>query len=238
MHMTIEAISNFVKSATSEVSLKKVEQLSYVLELAFSDASADNDIRWFKSAYLKWIAILEEAALQADIQNIFDMTKTNFEETSPASLQKFIVSIVEQFYANPEQLNYYDWRQLYSFVFSESISKNLNGAYLQQYGRNFDYYDPDTSYEEDVCAYIHAIKDVDFESMNTQCSDALPEVAKAFIAQHNHKGTAVIIEGKYSMMIALLDDNDNVVAMDGDLSLWKDREFAEKMITVINGIVQ
>lgn len=46
------------------------------------------------------------------------------------------------------------WRDLYYFVFSDEISHKLT----KRFGR-LDYYDPDTSYYEDVTAYIDAFKE-------------------------------------------------------------------------------
>ena len=46
------------------------------------------------------------------------------------------------------------WRNLYDFVFSDNISHKLT----KRFGR-LDYYDPDTSYYEDVTAYINAFKE-------------------------------------------------------------------------------
>lgn len=46
------------------------------------------------------------------------------------------------------------WRNLYDFVFSDNISHKLT----KRFGI-LDYYDPDTSYYEDVTAYINAFKE-------------------------------------------------------------------------------
>ena len=46
------------------------------------------------------------------------------------------------------------WKKLYDFVFSEEISKKI----YERFGE-LDYYDPDTSYYEDVTAYINAFKE-------------------------------------------------------------------------------
>jgi len=40
------------------------------------------------------------------------------------------------------------WEEKYDFIFSEQISKKVNHL--------FDYYDPDTSYEADVKAFMRA----------------------------------------------------------------------------------
>lgn len=39
-----------------------------------------------------------------------------------------------------------DWEQKYDMIFSEDMSRKVH----------LDYYDPDTSYEEDVCAWVDA----------------------------------------------------------------------------------
>lgn len=45
------------------------------------------------------------------------------------------------------------WAQLYDVVFSENVSKKIFKRF------KFDYYDPDTSYREDVCAFIDAFNE-------------------------------------------------------------------------------
>lgn len=44
-----------------------------------------------------------------------------------------------------------DWKRLYSFVFSDRIS-----GVVYSIIPDFDWYDPDTTYQEDVCAFIGA----------------------------------------------------------------------------------
>lgn len=44
-----------------------------------------------------------------------------------------------------------DWEQLYHFIFSDKISGVVSGIVP-----DFDWYDPDTTYEEDVKAWIMA----------------------------------------------------------------------------------
>lgn len=43
-----------------------------------------------------------------------------------------------------------DWERLYHFVFSDKISRVVYNI------PDFDLYDPDTTYQEDVCAFINA----------------------------------------------------------------------------------
>lgn len=46
-----------------------------------------------------------------------------------------------------------DWRMKYDLIFSEEISGAIAAT-----GFSLDYYDPDTSYEEDVRAYVDAVE--------------------------------------------------------------------------------
>lgn len=50
------------------------------------------------------------------------------------------------------------WDLTYSLVFSENISRRTR-ALFNELNINFDYYDPDTSYEEDVRAYADALNE-------------------------------------------------------------------------------
>lgn len=43
------------------------------------------------------------------------------------------------------------WEALYNFVFSDNIS-----GVIQQILPNFEWFDPDTTHQEDVCAFIDA----------------------------------------------------------------------------------
>ena len=45
------------------------------------------------------------------------------------------------------------WEEKYDIVFSEHLSREANSLF------SFDYYDPDTSYEEDVMAYVRALQE-------------------------------------------------------------------------------
>ena len=51
-----------------------------------------------------------------------------------------------------------DWEDKYDVIFSKSCSQEIN-LLRKQVGLSFDYYDPDTSYEEDVSAYVRALRD-------------------------------------------------------------------------------
>ena len=53
-------------------------------------------------------------------------------------------------YITPEW-NDDDWERLYHFVFSDKISRVVYNIIP-----DFDWYDPDTTYQEDVCAFIGA----------------------------------------------------------------------------------
>lgn len=48
------------------------------------------------------------------------------------------------------------WEDKYAQVFSKHCSKRIY-ALLEDLNLKLDYYDPDTSYEEDVCAYRDAL---------------------------------------------------------------------------------
>lgn len=53
--------------------------------------------------------------------------------------------------SNYSEVAYDTWRNLYDTVFSEQVSHAICKRFT-----NFDWYDPDTSYKEDVCAFIDA----------------------------------------------------------------------------------
>lgn len=44
----------------------------------------------------------------------------------------------------------------YDLIFSENISRKFF-AECKKLGINFEYYDPDTSYEEDIIAFVNAV---------------------------------------------------------------------------------
>ena len=48
-----------------------------------------------------------------------------------------------------------DWKYKYDRIFK--IARQFIRPLLTQMGLDFDYYDPDTSYEEDVTAYMNAL---------------------------------------------------------------------------------
>ena len=49
------------------------------------------------------------------------------------------------------------WSKRYDIVFSDNISKRAVQLYNNLSESRFDYYDPDTSYQEDVEAFVKAI---------------------------------------------------------------------------------
>jgi len=49
------------------------------------------------------------------------------------------------------------WNKTYDLVFSANISKKIRPCF-DELNVSFDYYDPDTTYKEDVCAYYDAVK--------------------------------------------------------------------------------
>ena len=46
------------------------------------------------------------------------------------------------------------WRRLYNIIFSEEVSKKIYNRF-----KDFDYYDPDTSYYRDIMAFVRAFTD-------------------------------------------------------------------------------
>lgn len=50
------------------------------------------------------------------------------------------------------------WEATYDVVFSERLSKRVYTA-LNTMNQTLDYYDPDTSYEEDVLAFANAVQE-------------------------------------------------------------------------------
>lgn len=68
-------------------------------------------------------------------------------------MKKSIVKLIVQ--ANQIVLNpNLDWEQLYDQIFDMWIWKKIHAA-----GYAFDWSDPDTSYEEDVLAYVRALNE-------------------------------------------------------------------------------
>lgn len=64
--------------------------------------------------------------------------------------------IIEDAYDKVIQSPYSEesWEALYHFVFSGNIS-----GVIQETLPNFNWYDPDTTYQEDVCAFISAFSE-------------------------------------------------------------------------------
>lgn len=56
------------------------------------------------------------------------------------------------------QENNISWETRYEIIFSSQVSKQIF-TYFKEIGIVFDYYDPDTSYEEDVKAFADAVND-------------------------------------------------------------------------------
>lgn len=51
-----------------------------------------------------------------------------------------------------------DDEQKYDLIFSENVSRQVFSL-CREMGKSLDYYDPDTTYEEDVRAFVHALQD-------------------------------------------------------------------------------
>ena len=50
------------------------------------------------------------------------------------------------------------WETTYDLVFSDALSKPIYQA-LRELNQRLDYYDPDSSYEDDVLAFASAVED-------------------------------------------------------------------------------
>ena len=68
--------------------------------------------------------------------------------------------------------NYACWEVAYNLVFSDDGSKRIRQM-LNELNLSFDYYDPDTSYKEDVLAYTNALSE--FTTTLTPFKDVGPE---------------------------------------------------------------
>ena len=51
-----------------------------------------------------------------------------------------------------------DWEVKYDLIFCNAVSKNIFNLF-KEIGIFFDYYDPDTSYQEDSLAFSNALND-------------------------------------------------------------------------------
>lgn len=74
--------------------------------------------------------------------------------------QKEILSKLEEILAFSEELIASDFPEeiIYDMIFSQKISKQVFSLF-QQTPIRFDYYDPDSSYEEDYMAFINAFRE-------------------------------------------------------------------------------
>ena len=78
---------------------------------------------------------------------------------------------------HPNYIKIYDdevWEKLYHKVFSEEISRVIYKKFL-----NFDWYDPDTSYYEDVNAFIEAFKNY-AKNSNNENEELFPSINTYF----------------------------------------------------------
>lgn len=57
--------------------------------------------------------------------------------------------------SNLDNIDY--WEVAYDLIFSSHISKRVSFL-VSKLGMSLDYYDPDTTYEEDVKAYVAALE--------------------------------------------------------------------------------
>lgn len=74
--------------------------------------------------------------------------------------QKEILSKLEEILSFSEELIASDFQKeiIYDMIFSPKISKQVFSLF-QQTPIRFDYYDPDSSYEEDYMAFINAFRE-------------------------------------------------------------------------------
>lgn len=72
------------------------------------------------------------------------ITKEKFNKINP--IVKRMNKIMDSFESN--------WEEKYDAIFSEDISK----VFFETFP-NFDYYDPDATYQEDVCAFVGAVNE-------------------------------------------------------------------------------
>ena len=78
---------------------------------------------------------------------------------------------------HPNYIKIYDdevWEKLYHKVFSEEISRVIYKKFP-----NFDWYDPDTSYYEDVNAFIEAFKNY-AKNSNNENEELFPSINTYF----------------------------------------------------------
>lgn len=73
---------------------------------------------------------------------------THYEYRCLKDIEAKVIAATE--YIRPEWTDD-DWKRLYRFVFSDRIS-----GVVYSIIPDFDWYNPDTTYQEDVCAFINA----------------------------------------------------------------------------------
>lgn len=54
------------------------------------------------------------------------------------------------------------WKRKFELIFSDNVSVQVR-KWLDELELSFDWYDPDTSYEEDVKAYVRGLEDLERE---------------------------------------------------------------------------
>lgn len=67
-----------------------------------------------------------------------------------------------------------DDEQKYDLIFSENVSRQVFSL-CRDMGLSLDYYDPDTTYEEDVRAFVQALQDYVLDYNQRKSSDNIQE---------------------------------------------------------------
>jgi uncharacterized FlaG/YvyC family protein len=96
-------------------------------------------------------AVIEKAEKEMeDIESNMDETDKFFEDLEKTENEILLKHLVERMnnIFNDQKTG---WKFKYNVIFSESISKRINALV------HIDYCDPDTSYEEDVTAFVNAV---------------------------------------------------------------------------------
>ena len=117
-------------------------------------------IREIKAEYDLEHGVQSESTVDQLNNNIAEIIKIN------ETVQQYVQTAQEQSLKDEEIKNeggfsyegYKLWDDTYSLVFSEQISRRV-GHLLDEMNMRLEYYDPDTSYQEDVCAYASALNE-------------------------------------------------------------------------------
>ena len=90
-----------------------------------------------------------------DDEVVKNVIKLQLEKASPKDIAKYLDHLLDIAYANYNgDYEHQVWKALYDCVFSDVISKRIFERFP-----TFTYADPDTTYYEDVIAFISAFKE-------------------------------------------------------------------------------